>query len=492
VFLAPLKWSKPWGVNQRLPFAILLCGLTLAACVRTDPKPVEVVLLDDVGGPVASHPNSAPLLRTATAEGLVAMDADGKIIPALAERWTVAEDGQSYIFRLRNSTWPDGTRLSGESVVTALRNALALQRGKPMGLDLAPISELRAMTQRVVEIRLARAMPDFLQLLAQPELSLTRHGAGAGPMLAKFDDHRILLTPLPPEKRGLPEPDDWRQTVRPISLKVLDIQQATAAFDAGRADVVLGGGLADLPRVARHRALRLDLVAGLLGLSVEREEGFLANSANREALAMGLDRARLAEKLQLANWASTAFLPSNMLGITGYSGERWTDMDMDSRRATAKNRIANWSWQNHTQPHLRVALPLGPGGDHLATGLAMDFAAMGIEFERVDPKATADLRMVDEVARYPSPSWFFHALHCAVHRPCSPAADSLVAQAETAPTPAQSASLYAQAERELARTNGFIPLGLPVRWSLAPANLPGFAPNRWALHPLTPLSNRPR
>src|SRR5690606_41450711 len=47
-----------------------------------------------------------------------------------------------------------------------------------LGLDLAPISEVRAMAGRVIEIRLSNPVPMLLQLLAQPELTLSRGGAG--------------------------------------------------------------------------------------------------------------------------------------------------------------------------------------------------------------------------------------------------------------------------------------------------------------------------
>ena len=60
------------------------------------------------------------------------------------------------------------------------------------------------MTGRVIEIRLSSPMPDFLQLLAQPELGVLHRGMGAGPMELARDRAVARLTLLPPEARGLP------------------------------------------------------------------------------------------------------------------------------------------------------------------------------------------------------------------------------------------------------------------------------------------------
>jgi hypothetical protein len=107
-------------------------------------------------------------LRAATVEGLVGFDAEGRVVPGLADRWIVTDDGQSYIFRLRDGTWPDGARIDAEDVAASLRRALAALRGSPLGLDLASIDEIRVMTDRVIEVDLQSPLPDLLTLLAQP------------------------------------------------------------------------------------------------------------------------------------------------------------------------------------------------------------------------------------------------------------------------------------------------------------------------------------
>ncbi len=479
----------------------LLAGLSfaLSACGKGDQQAMKVVVIGDPASPFATGPTLSPaaqLLRGATAEGLVTLDADGKVVTALADRWIVTDDGQSYIFRLRDANWPDGTKLTGESVRAALHQAMAEVQGTPLALDLTAIEEVRAMAGRVVEIRLTRPMPDFLQLLAQPELGLTHRGKGTGPMALKREDGLAWLTPIPPEKRGLPMVDDWQQLTRPVALTAQPGAAAVAAFVAGKADIVLGGTFADFSRMnggaMGKGTARFDAVSGLFGLIVERDEGMLAIAQNREAVAMAIDRAALATRLAVPGFVpTTRIVAPGLDGDPGLVGERWADYDMDGRHTLAAQRIAGWVKFSGKPAHLRIALPDGPGANALAERLTLDLATIGVVMERVAPGAVADLRLIDAVARYPAPAWFFNQLACAIRRPCSATADALATKAGAA-DPAHAPALYAEAEREMAKANLFIPLGMPVRWSLGNANVPGFAPNRWGVHPLFPLANRVR
>lgn len=240
-------------------------------------------MIGDPGSPFAGGarlPLAAQLVRSATAEGLVGFDERGRVIPALADRWIVTDDGLSYIFRLRDGTWPDKTQLTGDTARAALLQAIAGVRGTPLGADLAAIDEVRAMAGRVIEIRLHQAQPDFLQLLAQPELGLLRKGRGAGPMRLTRDKDVALLRPVPPEDRGLPQVEDWDKLSRKLQLEALRASRAIERFNAGEVDVVLGGRLADFPRLdasgVSRGAIRLDPVAGLFGLAVVNPQGFLA------------------------------------------------------------------------------------------------------------------------------------------------------------------------------------------------------------------------
>jgi len=478
-------------------FILLPVLAALAACGGDADRPVEVAAIGDPASPFATGarlPVAAQLIRSATAEGLVAFDAQGRVIPALADRWIVTDDGLSYIFRLRDGRWADGSAITGESARAALLEAIGAVRGTALGLDLAPIDEVRTMAGRVVEIRLKQQAPDFLQLLAQPELGLLRRGRGGGPMKLTREKRSALLRPIAPEDRGLPQQADWERRTGRLRLTALPAPRAIELFNAGETDVVLGGRFEDFPRLDAARvsrgAIRLDPVAGLFGLAVVDPQGFLAAPENREALAMAIDREALANALGVGGWTATARLVNpGLAGDNGTVGERWPGRSIDERQAMAGARIGRWNGS----ARLRVALPAGPGADLLFARLEADWAVIGVKALRVGEAADADLRLIDAVARYPRAEWFLNQLSCVAARGvCDSLADRLAGQARDEPDPARRAELYAEAEARLTIANGYIPLGVPIRWSLVSGSAVGFAPNAWSVHPLMPMTVRPK
>lgn len=493
------------------PLRLLLTACALAAplalggCFGDDDRPVEVLAIGDpgstfVGG--AQLPLAAQLLRAATTEGLVAFDEQGRVVPALADRWIVTDDGLSFIFRLRDGTWPDGSPIQADGARAALLQAIRGQSGQPLGADLGAIEEVRAMAGRVIEIRLSRPMPDLLQLLAQPELGLPYGGRGAGPMKAQRQSDKerklsgVLLRAIPPEDRGLPPQENWAKQVRPLRLSAVPAARAVELFNQGEVDLVLGGGFADFPRLdvagIGRGSIRLDPVAGLFGLAVVHGDGFLSKPENREAIAMAVDRDALIGAFNIGNWnATTRVLNPGLEGDNGTVGERWPGRTIEERRALAATRVAQWK-AAHGPVTLRIALPAGPGSDLLFDRLSSDLKAAGLIVQRVGSNADADLRLIDRIARYDRPGWFFNQLSCANARAlCSVTADKLVADAQAQPDMAKRAELYAQAEAQLTTENTYIPFGAPIRWSLI-GTVNGFAPNRWGIHPLMPLASVPK
>src|SRR6187551_1129495 len=225
-------------VRRQLLLA-LLAILALSGCGRNDGA-VEVAFIDtpeqlfDDGLRLSA---GAQHLHAATGAGLVAFDAQGGVVPALADRWIVTDDGRSFIFRLRDGTWPDGRELTAESARTALVEALRALRGTSLGLDLQPIAEVRAMAGRVIEIRLSSPVPMLLQLLAQPELALVHGKGGSGDMLLVRTGASAVLLMKAPAARGIPEESDWEVHVRAINLRATSAERAIALFDDGEVDV---------------------------------------------------------------------------------------------------------------------------------------------------------------------------------------------------------------------------------------------------------------
>ena len=467
--------------------AVCLSALALlgAGCQRR-PDTTEVVVsaIGDEPALLDSNRRSldapARLLADATAQGLVRFDAAGQIEPGLAERWTVIDDGTSYIFRLREATWADETPVTAEQVVAALKRQLRTGTRNPLAPFLTAIDEIVAMTPQVIEVRLNRPRPDLLKLFAQPELALIRARVpgGSGPFRIAVAGRAPLLRPKPDPFRdeegdGGPRPEE---DVRLIGERAA---RAVARFAARRSDLVAGGTFVDWPLVEvagiAPANVRVDPAVGLLGLAVVDRSGLLADPANRRAVAQAFDRTAIAAAM---GWeAADRLLPEPLDSAAPPAVPGWTLLTPAQRIDAARAQLAG------TGARLRIALPSGPGATLLWGQLAATLYRIGIAPERVALNAPADLRLVDAVAPYDSARWYL-ATACVA---CGPEAQAALETARLAPTAATRAQAIAAADRALDADVAFIPLARPFRWSLVARRLVQFTPNARAAHPLNHL-----
>lgn len=126
---------------------------------------------DNMGGDILYH----------LSEGLMRFYG-GEVVPGIAERWEVSEDGTTYTFYLREATWEDGVPVTADDFVYSVRRLLSPDTGSPMAdqaydiLNAAAYHNgeltdpeqvgVRALDDRTLEIRLERPVPYFLLALA--------------------------------------------------------------------------------------------------------------------------------------------------------------------------------------------------------------------------------------------------------------------------------------------------------------------------------------
>ena len=108
------------------------------------------------------------------------------IVPSLAERWEISDDGLRYVFHLRDGlTWSDGTPLTAHDVEFGIKRVLdpespgssvaiyfALENGEETYLgqntDWAAVG-VRALDDRTVEFRLSAPAPYFMSVMNRPD-----------------------------------------------------------------------------------------------------------------------------------------------------------------------------------------------------------------------------------------------------------------------------------------------------------------------------------
>jgi peptide/nickel transport system substrate-binding protein len=478
-------------VTRPLPrLRLLAAALLLAACGDKGSGPIAVSAIG--GEPRLSNPNREPLsppsavLLETTAQGLVRFDAGGEIEPALAQRWIVSDDGLRYTFRLGKADWSGG-RITARQVVTQLRAAAAPQSRNPLKPILGAIDEIVAMTDDVLEISLKSPRPNFLQILAQPELAILLGGEGSGPYRAeRRPDASVELVPLEGDRD-----EDEASPTPPLLLRGERAAAAAARFELGQADLVLGGTLGDLPLAravgAPAAQLRFDPVNGLFGLAFTAPQGPFNRLEVRQGLAMAIDRTALAAAFGVPGLlARESLLPPGIEGLGQVSAPAWIRDPSPARQARAAALLRN-AGEGGGRLTVRVALPDAPGYRLLFARLRRDWAAVGVETVRVPAGAAADLRLIDEVAPAGLASWYLRHFSCESSRICDPAADEMMAAARIAPDAAGRRDLLANADRIIAGLGPFIPLTAPVRWSLAAPRLTGFRPNSLGRHPIGEL-----
>lgn len=483
---------------RRIAFATCVAMALTACSFAGDEDHIRAVVIDDEQtriNPVGTRLNHASsTMRMAIARGLVGIDEAGRVVPALAARWIVTDDGLSYIFRLGEAKWDDGRQVTSERIARLLTERFAELKNSRLKNDLLVIDEVISMTGRVIEIRLTAPSPNFLQLLAQPELGLFRAGHGAGPMrlIDEDDGMRLGMFEEPSSTDNEAEEDD-----RWVLLNRESAAHAIARFDAGFVDIILNGRFYHLPLIDQSgidsNNLQLDPIAGLFGLRFVSAEGFWTVPENREILSMAIDRPALLTSFpSVTAWKIRQKIVPEALDVEGINARPdWSSMTMADRRIFAQSHVRGWKATEGGIEPLTIALPDAPGADILFIRLQSDLRRVGLEVRRVGMNEEADAQLIDEVAPYDSARWFLTQLTCKETPVCLNDADTKLEDADAATNLEIKAQLYAEVEQELVGHYNYIPLGVPVRWSLARPGQRGFSVNPRGWHPLNPLVGIP-
>ena len=243
----------------RSRFLALLLGGLAAGCGNGggagggDGSSLSIAYIADEGLLVDPESARDRAVIAATQIGLTGNEPGGRVVPALAQRWRVSDDGLTYVFKLRDARWADGRRLTAGDVVAVLRRIIAPGSGNPLRKRLMMVENAAQVASNrkparmlgiedprpdTVVIRLNRAEPALLQILADPAAAIVRSGAdpsAAGPYKrAEGDAGAIILT------RNAFYYDAAKVTLDSATLSEDDAASAIEALKAGRIDVVTG------------------------------------------------------------------------------------------------------------------------------------------------------------------------------------------------------------------------------------------------------------
>ena len=122
-------------------------------------------------------------------EGLVKPNSKGELIPAVAERYELSEDGRTYTFTLREGVkFHNGATVTAEDVVYSIERCADTSEGTPLVPAFSVIQEVKAVDEKTVTITIAQRDLEFISYLTSAIIpkgydDQATHPVGTGPFM---------------------------------------------------------------------------------------------------------------------------------------------------------------------------------------------------------------------------------------------------------------------------------------------------------------------
>lgn len=321
---------------------VMCSSIFFTGCKTTDN---EVEIKQEISLSLGGEPNIldpqlvvdvVPMrIINAVFEGLCRKDKDGKPVPGIAKSWDISEDKLVYTFHLREASWADGTPVKAKDFEDAWLRTLdpepANHQPSYLGYLLFCIEGaeeysfadgkkedvgIKAKDEKTLEVKLNQPTPYFLELIcssvfmpinseffkSQPLVGdMSTYGAdannilGNGPFNIKEWNHDQNIVLEKNEKY-------WNAEV--IKLDKVDFRiiadnsSAITSFKAGELDFVdiTEAHQIDELNTNGNRVENYDVGATQF-IAINNEDAVLKNENMRRALAYGIDRKTLVEKV---------------------------------------------------------------------------------------------------------------------------------------------------------------------------------------------------
>jgi ABC-type oligopeptide transport system substrate-binding subunit/class 3 adenylate cyclase len=349
--------------------------------------------------------------------GLLAVDREQNVLPAMADNFRVSSDGLTYLFRIREGMhWSDGVPVTANDFAygwTQMR-----EEGAVTAFLLEDVATAEALDDRTLEIRVAEPRSYFPFILASawsfpwPRHVCERHGEDwskpenlvcNGPfVIAELSCNHALLAPNP----------HWRGphgNVREVHVTLARTHdELIEGWREGRFDLLeaFDASVADMPDTLTTTVSKF----GTHYLAYDRTSEPFSNEHVRKAFSLALDRTRLLAPTSFARPATRGgALPPAMPGHIHRIG-----LDHDLERA--RSLLAQAGYPNgEGLPELELHIPSWfdptPFLEQWALLGARVRAVPGKKHHLLEPSAaTAQLRVTGWWADYPDPDGFFRGL----------------------------------------------------------------------------------
>lgn len=429
-------------------------------------------------------------------EGLVAMDRTGRIVPALAESWTISTDNLTYRFKLRpNARFHDETPFSSRDVKFSFERAVAPDSTNAQRWIFAPIAAIETPDPVTVIIRLKQPTANFVYGLAWGDAIIVSPATAADNKTKPIGTGPFKFARWNRGDRLEFERNDGYWGQKPALAKAVfrfisDPQAQVAALRAGDIDAFTNLSAPEaIPQLKADPKLKVTLgkTEGEIILAMNNGKAPFSDVRVRQAISHVLDRKTIA------------------LGVYGfdldYIGSHFSPLhpayvDLTQTYpvdlAKAKSLLAAAGFPNGFQCSLRLPPPAYArrGGEIIAALLAQVGITAKIEplefpqwLERVFRGKDFDLTVIAhteplDIGNYARDDYYFQYRN--------PEFKALIGKIDATVDETERNKLYGEAQRLLTRdaVNGFLFI-LP-KLTVTKAQLEGMWTD-WPL-PLTPLA----
>lgn len=506
------------GASQNLQAAEVPAGIQLA--------PVQNMVINN-GSEVASldphkvegTPESNIILNLL--EGLVSTDANGHLVPAVAERWENT-NYKTWTFHLRkNAQWSDGSPVTAQDFVYSWQRLADPKTGSPYAsyLQYARIDNIdailtgkkpaqtlgvKAIDDKTLQVTLSEPVPYFVSMLSHTSMKPVKQS-----VVEKFGDKWTLpqnyvgngayrLTQWVVNERIVLErsPSYWNNnktvieqgTFLPLSSEVSDINR----YRSGEIDITNSAIPPNLYAKMKSEIpeqLHVNPYLCTFYYEINNQRAPFTDERVRAAVKLTLDRDIIANKIMgQGQIPAYSFTPTFTEG-GNFSQPAWAGWTQEKRSEEAKKLLAQAGFT--AEKPLKFTLLYNTSDQNkqqAITAASMWKKNLGAQVTLQNQEWKTSLQSRHEgqfdVARatwcgdYNEPSAFLNMLLSNSSNNTffykSPAFDALMASTLQAPDPAARSAIYQQAETLLDKDSALVPVYYRVSARLVKPTVGGF------------------
>lgn len=463
-------------------------------------------------------------------EGLVAYSADGKIIPGVAESWTVSDDGLTYTFKFReDAKWSNGDPVTAGDFVFSLRRIMNPMTGAKYANVLYPIKNaeavnkgdmeldqlaVKALDDKTLEITLKAPTPYFIQLLGH-QSGLPVHAASVEKYGSDFVKPENIVTNGAFVLKSFVPNDAITVVKNPYfhdadnvsvdSVKFYPTEDRGAALRRFQAGELHTNNDAPLEQIGFIREelgdqFRVAPYLGTYYYALNHESETMKDPEVRQALSMAIDREFLAEDI----WGGTMVAAYSLVppGIGNY-GEpafsEWADEDLLDREEKAREILESKGYSESNPLKIEIRYNTSENHKNTAVAIADMWKPLGVEvsllntdtkthYANLRDRGPFDVARAGWIGDYSDPQNFLFMTESDnsgfnYARYNNPEYDALMDEAEVTVDLEKRAEILKKAETIFMRDLPFMPLMYYGSKNLVSDKVSGFEDNLLDIHP---------